>query len=156
MFRPMRRIKQQLSEEECIDILKNEPRGVLAVSGENEYPYAVPMNHVYADDKLYFHSSMEGHKKDAITNQDRVSFCVMDRGTKLENEWWYTFKSVLVFGRIHCVADEEDKIRILTLLGSKYFPNDEYTIKEIDKHLKRTLVLELDIEHMTGKRVTEK
>ena len=43
MFREMRRKKQALSEEECIDILINEPRGVLAVLGDNEYPYAVPL-----------------------------------------------------------------------------------------------------------------
>ena len=41
MFREMRRKKQDLSEEECIDILINEPRGVLAVLGDDDYPYAV-------------------------------------------------------------------------------------------------------------------
>ena len=31
MFRKMRRFKQELSNEECMEILKNEPRGVLSV-----------------------------------------------------------------------------------------------------------------------------
>ena len=52
MFREMRRKKQDLSEEECIDILINEPRGVLAVLGDNDYPYAVPLSHVYVDGKI--------------------------------------------------------------------------------------------------------
>ena len=47
MFRKMRRHKQELSKEECIEILTNEPRGVLALLGDNDYPYALPMSHVY-------------------------------------------------------------------------------------------------------------
>ena len=35
MFRPMRRFKQALSDEECIRILKTEKRGTLAVIGDN-------------------------------------------------------------------------------------------------------------------------
>lgn len=33
MFREMRRFKQVLSQEECIEVLKNEPRGVLSLIG---------------------------------------------------------------------------------------------------------------------------
>ena len=66
MFRKMRRHKQELSEEECINILTNEPRGVLALLGDNNYPYAIPMSHAYVDGKIYFHGAMEGHKNDAI------------------------------------------------------------------------------------------
>ena len=40
-----------MSEEECINILTNEPRGVLALLGDNNYPYAIPMSHVYVDGK---------------------------------------------------------------------------------------------------------
>ena len=54
MFRKMRRIGQQLPREECIEILANEPRGVLALLGDDDYPYAVPMSHVYVDGKIYF------------------------------------------------------------------------------------------------------
>jgi len=46
MFRKMRRIGQMLPEEECIEILTNEPRGVLALLGDYDYPYALPMSHV--------------------------------------------------------------------------------------------------------------
>ena len=47
MFRKMRRFKQELSKEECIEVLKNEPRGVLSVLGDDCYPYGIPMNHWY-------------------------------------------------------------------------------------------------------------
>ena len=57
MFRDMRRFKQQISEEECIDILKKEPRGVLSILGDAGYPYGMPLDHWYseAEGKIYFH-----------------------------------------------------------------------------------------------------
>ena len=82
MFRPMRRWKQQLSDEDCATLLKNTPRGILSVLGENGYPYGIPMNHWYceADGKLYFHGAKTGHKIDAISQCDKVSYCVYDEG----------------------------------------------------------------------------
>ena len=156
MFRQMRRIKQQLSEEESIQILKDEKRGFLSVLGENDYPYGIPMNYVFTDNKIIFHSALEGHKIDSIRKQDKVSFTVITDGNQVENEWYYIFKSVIVFGKIRFIEDEAEKIKQLTLLGNKYFPSIEYTEDEINKYLKKTNVLELDIEHITGKVVTEK
>lgn len=156
MFRKMRRQKQELSKEECIDILTNEPRGVLAVLGDDEYPYTVPMNHVLVDGKIYFHGSMEGHKNDAIKKHDKVSYCVLDKGIKKEDSWWYTFKSVIVFGRIKTLTDRQDKIDKLMHLGDKYFPTHDETVTEIDKLLDRTEVFEITVDHMSGKIVREK
>lgn len=82
MFRGMRRFKQQISKEECIHVLKEQPRGVLSVLGDNGYPYGLPLDHWYSekDDKLYFHCAKEGHKLDAVRECDKVSYCVMDEG----------------------------------------------------------------------------
>lgn len=82
MFREMRRKGQELSKSECIDILINEPRGVLALLGDDNYPYSVPMSHVYVDGKIYFHGAKKGHKNDAVKKHDKVSYCVMDKGLK--------------------------------------------------------------------------
>ena len=112
MFRKMRRLGQQLSNDECVDILINEPRGVLAVLGDNEYPYAIPMSHVYVDGKIYFHGAKTGHKIDAIKNHSKVSYCVIDQGVKEKDSWWYTFNSVIVFGKITTLTDEEEKIGV--------------------------------------------
>jgi len=77
MFREMRRIKQCLSEAETIEILKTCTSGVLAVTGDDDYPYAVPLSYVYKDDKLYFQLRQNGHKLDGIARNDKVSFCVI-------------------------------------------------------------------------------
>ena len=64
MFRKMRRFKQGLTREECVEILKNEPRGVLSLIGDDGYPYGLPMTHYYNADngKIYFHCARVGHK----------------------------------------------------------------------------------------------
>ena len=80
MFRKMRRWKQQLTEAECAEILRREPRGVLALTGDDGYPYALPLDFVFEDGKLYFHCAGEGHKIDAVRRCDKASFCVMDAG----------------------------------------------------------------------------
>ena len=156
MFREMRRKKQALREEECIEILINEPRGVLAVLGDDDYPYAVPLSHVYVDGKIYFHGTvMESHKRDAIEKHDKVSYCVIDKGVKSDS-WWCTFKSVIVFGKMRTIKDKDTKIEKLTHLGNKFFPSEEETKSEIDKLLDVTELYEITIEHMSGKMVKEK
>ena len=155
-FRKMRRHKQELSRDECIDILTNEPRGVLALLGDYDYPYALPMSHVYVNGKIYFHGAMEGHKNDAVEKCDKVSYCVMDKGVKNRDGWSYIFKSVIVFGKIRTLTDKAEKIDNLTHLGDKFFPTHEDTVNEISRLLDRTEVFEITIEHMSGKIVHEK
>ncbi len=152
----MRRKNRELPYEECIEILTNEPRGVLALLGDYDYPYTVPMSHVYVDGKIYFHGAQTGHKHDAVEKYDKASFCVIDKGVKKEDDWWYTFRSVIVFGRIRLLSDNDEKINKLTYLGDKFFPTHEETVSEINKLLDRTAVFELTIEHISGKMVEER
>lgn len=156
MFRGMRRFKQELTKEECIDILINEPRGVLSVIGEGGYPYGMVMNHWYheADGKLYFHGAKEGHKIDAIKSCDKVSYCVHDEGFRKEGEWALNIKSVIVFGRIRIVEDEEKMREICSNLYRKFDDNEDALKHELT-HLSRVMCLELTPEHMTGKLVKE-
>jgi len=77
-FRQMRRKRQQLSEEESIGILQKATAGTLALLGDNDYPYAVPISYVYNNGNLYFHSALSGHKVDAICKCDKASFCVIE------------------------------------------------------------------------------
>ena len=66
--------------EECLHVLKTEKRGVLSVSGDNAYPYGMPMNHWYneEDGKIYFHCGNIGHRLDALKRDNKVSFCTYD------------------------------------------------------------------------------
>ena len=155
MFRKMRRFKQELSERECIEVLEREPRGVLAVHGEDGYPYALPMDYIYLDGKLYFHCAKEGHKLDAISEDNRVSFCVMDQGYREEGQWPLNIKSVVIFGKIRTITSAEETLNMVRQLGLKYYPTPEDVEVEISKAISRVLILELTIDHMTGKLVNE-
>ena len=155
-FRPLRRIKQTASQEECIALLESAPRGVLAVHGENGYPYGIPVNYVFLDGKVYFHCAKEGHKVDALRADDRVSFTILSEPVKNEGEWWYCFTSVIVFGRISEIAAPDKADRILRALGSKYFPEGYEMETDIIRNGPRALILELTIDHVSGKHVREK
>lgn len=157
MFRDMRRFKQQISKEECFEVLRNTKRGVLSVTGDDGYPYGMPMNHWFCeeDGKIYFHGAKEGHKIDAIGKCDKVSYCVFDEGYRKEGEWALNIKSVIIFGRIKPVEDEEKAKRICTELTIKFTEDREYLEKEMKSAFSRTLCLELTPEHITGKLVNE-
>ena len=157
MFRKMRRFKQQISDEECIRVLKEQPRGVLSMIGDDGYPYGIPLDHWYCeeDGKLYFHGAKEGHKIDAIAKCDKVSYCVMDNGFRKDGEWALNINSVIVFGRIKLV-DDVDKARLIgENLCRKFTDDEEYIQQELTNALPRAQCLELIPEHMTGKLVNE-
>ena len=157
MFRPMLRKRQQLPEEECVLILKEQLRGVLSLLGDDGYPYGVPLNHYYCeeDGKLYFHCAKVGHKIDAIRGCEKASFCVCDEGYRKEGEWSLYIRSVIVFGRIEFVEDRDVIYRIARELSYKFTDDEAFIQKEIDRFGKGTLMFALVPEHMTGKLVHE-
>ena len=158
MFRNVTRIKQVLSDEECMDILKNQLRGVLSVQGDDGYPYGMPLNHFYneEDGKLYFHSGKSGHKVDAILRDPKASFCVYDEGTRENGNWYLTFRSVIVFGRIELIEDREKIYDIARRLSRKFTDDEDYIEHEVKNSGPGTLMFALVPEHITGKRVTER
>lgn len=157
MFRDMLRAKQQLSQDECIEILKQELRGVLSVLGDDDYPYGMPINHFYCeeDGKLYFHGGKKGHKIDAVKKHDKASFCVYDSGYRREGEWALNIRSVIVFGRIEMIEDYDRMLEISRQLSYKFTQDSAYIDHEIMHSGPGTLMFALKPEHMTGKLVNE-
>ncbi len=155
-FRPMRRFKQQLPEEECRVILETAYRGFLSVIGDGGYPYTVPINFVYAEGVLYFHCAVEGHKLDAIRTSDKACFTVIGTPEKEPGDWWYNVRSVICFGRVRIVEEAEEKDKRLRQLGKKYFPEGYDMELDMQRNAARAVVLAFHIEHCTGKRVKEK
>ena len=151
------RKKQQLPQEECIAILKKELRGVLSVLGDDGYPYGMPINHYYCeeDGKLYFHGGMKGHKIDAMKRHDKASFCVYDEGFRRDGEWALNIKSVIVFGHIEFIEDQETISRISSALSRKFTDDEDYISREIEQAGARTLLFALVPDHLTGKLVKE-
>ena len=157
MFRQVARKNQSLEMAQIIKILTEEKRGVLSVYGEDGYPYGMPMNFWYNNENgyIYFHSGKKGHKVDAITANNKVSFCVCDKGFKKDGEWALNISSVVVFGKVYIVEDFEKSNEIFRSLSLKFTSDTEYIESEIEKFAQNTLCLELRPEHITGKIVNE-
>ena len=156
-FRPMRRHKQQVETAVCQEILAKAPRGVLAVSGDDNYPYAVPVNFYYdaAKNAIYFHTAKEGNKVDAFRRNPKVSFCVYNEGYVPEGDFALTITSVISFGTIRELTDPAERYETARQLGTKMYPSPEILEQNL-KAVDRMLAWELTIEHMTGKKITER
>lgn len=156
MFREMRRKRQQMSDERCVEILNRASSGVLALTGDEGYPYAVPLSFVYCDSKLYFHSAKCGHKIDAIANNSKASFCVIDCDNIIPEKFTTAYRSVIAFGKVRILNSDEEKREAIAKLSDKYSPNQAVEREqEIDKEFDRFCMLEMKIENITGKEGIE-
>lgn len=155
MFRKMRRKRQQLPAGESIAILERMTNGVLALYGDEGYPYAVPVSYVYADGKIYFHSAVKGHKVDAIMRNEHVSFCVVERDDVRPGRFTTYFRSVVVFGKARILTGEAEKFAALSLLADKYSLGESGKDAEVAKGFNLLLMVEIAIEHITGKESIE-
>lgn len=157
MFRELVRKNKQITDEECLELLEKETRGILSVNGDDGYPYGMPMNHFYnAEDRcIYFHCGRIGHRLDSLKKSDKVSFCVYERGTLEAGDWAYTVRSVIVFGRIEIIDDVDTVSQISRKLCYKFTQDENYIQDEIEQYANATLLLKLTPEHICGKRVKE-
>jgi nitroimidazol reductase NimA-like FMN-containing flavoprotein (pyridoxamine 5'-phosphate oxidase superfamily) len=152
MFRKLRYAKRALSEEEALKILEEGVYGVLALAGDEGYPYAVPLNYAYEAGKLYFHCAPAGHKLDAIQNSDKASFCVVARAEVAATEFTCHYRSAVAFGRARLVTDAAEKRKGLDLLVRKYSPDYlEAAEKDIKADWDRVAVARIDVEHLSAK-----
>ena len=155
MFRKRRRFNQQISLSESIEILEKGKTGVLAVLGDNGYPYTIPLNYVYSDNKIYFHCAKTGHKISALQNCDKVSFCVVDKDEVVAEKLTTYFRSVVVFGKAKILTETEDIVKAAQILGLKYYNNPEFIDSEIQNFINTLCCVQISAEHITGKQAKE-
>ncbi len=67
----------------------------------------VPINFVYADDKIYFHDVKSGYKIDEINKCNKVSLFVVDKDDVVEEELTTYFKSVILFGKARILKTDK-------------------------------------------------
>lgn len=156
MFRNMRRKKQLLTKDQAEEMLNKCTAGVLGVNGDDGYPYTVPISYAYEDGKLFFHSAKEGHKIDSIKKDDKVTFSVIDKDEVIQETFTSHFRSVSIFGRARIITDDSEKQHALELLVKKYSPDFiKEGLQEIKDEWNRVSLVEIEIEHMTGKAAIE-
>ena len=160
MFREMVRQSKQLTRKDCVKILRKQRRGVLSVNGDNGYPYSAPINHYYNPDDgcLYFHTGRRtsSHRTESLIKSDKVCYCVTEPGKPIPDDWALLVRSVVVFGRVEIITDEERIIPICTALSRQFTKDEAFIQKELDRLAKGTYLLKLTPEHICGKQVEEK
>lgn len=155
-FRNMRRGGQALPPRECEAVLRRGSSGVLAVSGDGGFPYAVPLSYVWRDGKIFFHCAAAGHKLDAIAAQPKVSFCVVDEDRVMPERYTTCFRSVIVFGMAGVLTDPAERRAALLALAEKYCPEHMAGAPaEIDGAFHRTVLVSITPEHISGKAAIE-
>lgn len=151
----MRRKLQQLPQTERERILREGKTAVLALAGDDGYPYAVPVNYVYDGGKIYFHCAKTGHKLDALRRCEKVSMCVVDRDDVAPERLATDYMSVIVFGRARILEDDEEIYRAVEVFGLKYNPDREAVRREIRREWDALCCVEITVDHMTGKEGKE-
>ena len=129
--------------------------GTLTLYEDDGYPYVVPISYVYADGKIYFHTAVKGHKVDAILRNAKVSFCVVEQDDVRPAEFTTYFRSVIAFGKARILEGEDEKLFALRLLADKYSQGEESMEAEIAKSFSHLLMVEIAVEHLTGKESIE-
>lgn len=158
MFRDIRRKKNEIDTDAAKALLLSSRRGVLAVNGDDGYPYAIPINYVYDADagKIYFHGAKTGHKVDSLRSCDKVCLTVYGNETVKEETWAPFMQSVVVFGRCHLIEPGERALALLKKLATKYYPDEQLVDEAIARAGKAAQMFEIEIEHLSGKEVQEK
>lgn len=159
MFRPLRRVHHALSEADARLLLHSARRGVLAMNSDDQWPYAVPINFIYDEQKnrILFHGSRSGQKADSLRRDDRVCFtaCKEER-IDPEVPWAPYVRSTIVFGRCSEITDPDEKLRALRLFAGKYYPDRDTVEEEVMRSGKAACMFEIRIEHLCGKEIQEK
>lgn len=158
MFRKIRKIKNEINQAEAKELLKNSRRGILAMNGDDGYPYAIPVNYFYdeTEGKIFFHGAKAGYKVDCLKSSDKVCFTVIGSEMIRAEEWAPYMQSVVIFGRCQLIDDKQNAMKRLKDFAMKYYPSENMVLDEIKEDGKATQMFEIDVEYMTGKEVQEK
>ena len=139
-------------------LLRCSRRGILAVNGDNDYPYAIPINYLYDENahKIIFHGAKAGYKVDCLKACDKVCFTVCGNESIKEESWAPFLQSVVVFGRCHLVENQEDIIKLVKKFAMKYYPDEKMVDEEVASSGRAVQMFEIEIEHLSGKEVQER
>ena len=158
MFRKIRKVKNEIGLEKIKEILEKSPRGVLALNGEDDYPYAFPLNFVYDEENqsIYFHGAKTGYKIDCIEKDPKACFTVILEDGLADDGWSKITSSVVAYGLVEEIEDQEFARAAMISLAKKYYPNMELVDENMAAGFKNTKMLAFHISYMTGKKVNER
>jgi nitroimidazol reductase NimA-like FMN-containing flavoprotein (pyridoxamine 5'-phosphate oxidase superfamily) len=147
-----RKEKEIRSKEEVESVIQKALVCRLGMADENG-PYIVPLSFGYRDGFLFFHSAKEGKKIDILRKNKKVCFEIDTDHEIVESEkackWGMEYKSVIGFGNAFIIEDIESIKAALDVIMDHYSGR---TFEYQDEVLRKTVVIKVEIESMTGKK----
>jgi len=156
----VRRKDRQIEDpSEIMQILQKADVCRIAMCDDN-VPYIVTMNFGFGKEgssSLYFHSACEGKKITILKKNNLVCF-----QADIEHEFFLhsascgcsmKYQSIVGMGRISFVDDVSEKIEALQAIMTHYTKKSKHVFKE--ELAKRTLIMRLDIEQISGKALVK-
>lgn len=152
----MRRKDREIEADDAINLLIKCEYGFLSTIGNDGQPYGVPLNYVYKDNCIYFHSALVGHKIENIEQNPKVSFCAVGNTNVLPSKFGTEYESVVAFG-VASEAQGTERYNALLWLLEKYSAEFiEEGKNYIEQKDKATKVIKIEIADITGKRAQAK
>ncbi|MDL2266386.1 pyridoxamine 5'-phosphate oxidase family protein [Desulfovibrio sp. OttesenSCG-928-G15] len=154
----MRRKDCALAPQVINEVLDTSEYGILALNDPSGWPYAVPLSFVHMDGAIYVHCATSGRKNTLITQCDKVCFTtVCDTKPVYLTDFSTYYKSIMVFGKVREVTQEQEKNRALHALAKKYLPDHMDKADDgIAKYATRTKVYKISMDVVSGKGKVEK
>jgi nitroimidazol reductase NimA-like FMN-containing flavoprotein (pyridoxamine 5'-phosphate oxidase superfamily)/ribosomal protein S18 acetylase RimI-like enzyme len=155
-FRSMRRKDREMDVDFAYSVIDNAEYGTLATVNDDGYPYCIPLSYARQDDKIYFHSALQGLKIENLHRDSRV--CMSFVGNvkvppEYIDQFTTEFESAVIFGEANLVHAQDEKITALKLISEKYCPEQmESFVEAVESSLKITNIVRIDINHITAKR----
>jgi nitroimidazol reductase NimA-like FMN-containing flavoprotein (pyridoxamine 5'-phosphate oxidase superfamily) len=147
----MRRSEREIEITETKELLRNGEYGVLSTASIANQPYGIPLNYCYLNEDIYFHCATEGRKLKNIEENKNVSFCVVGKTEIFPETFSEKYESVIVFGKIVEVFDDEKQKGLEELLKKYYQNNDAKGQEYINKFREKTKVFKIIVENLSGK-----
>lgn len=152
MFAPVRRQDRLMSQADCVPVLEKQEYGVLSMYDESGYPYGIPLNYVYMNEKIYVHCALDvGQKVKNLKVNNKVCFTVVGETRVLPEKFGTNYESVVVFGEAKELVGEEKQLPLEGFLH-KYSPDFIPSgIQYIQRAFDKVAIFEITPNHISGK-----
>jgi uncharacterized protein len=150
----MRRSEQEITDKKALETILKQALVCRIGLSDADMPYIVPVCFGYADDCIYIHSSPFGRKMEILKNNNVVCFEVDMNIEPVKGEtackWSIRYVSIIGYGKAYIVQDHDEKRKGLDVLMKQYSDLSDHSYRE--EIMKRTAVIKIEIESMTGKK----
>jgi nitroimidazol reductase NimA-like FMN-containing flavoprotein (pyridoxamine 5'-phosphate oxidase superfamily) len=152
------RADKNMTPEDIDAFLADSMCGRTGTIGADGYPYVAPNLFVWHDSTVFLHTARRaGHFAANVRHSDRVSFEVDEAGEvfpygDIECDTSVSYRSVIMFGRIRVVDNDDEAAEFFRGFMTKYAPPDSWG-REIGSfpRIRATTVYAIKPEVITGK-----